>query len=291
MTNKVLRRAAEPAHVVATKNLADVYVKAGGKRATFLESQSKRMGFKNWNAYSSSGKSNLRILAKGFSPIEVGPGVYYLSAEADDIPFVSLLKAAKAQGYTCDHSAPLVISDDVLKYPTMAKLMKLRLSKSFDHRSFVAITEIAPHMMVDLIAEKISGMSGLIVLDFLGMAKEDFETLGNAAPDAIIIHMDKSHHEVGELLHIPSTLKSGKSGEEAFYLSNDMWGERTKRMLRSFAEAGVTYDPLNKPLVEDLPRDHPTMIGFLQAIPGFQMERHKQNLKVEEQFSFLTMPL
>lgn len=298
MSDRTLKRAAEPAHVVAAKNLADVYAEYGGKRAEFLEKHAKRHGFASWNAYRASGHITLEMNLDTGGAHLVPLGLMGVQSKAVVPVAAVLIAAAVKAGYACDHSAPLVISDDLTHFVALSRIGGLALSRRFAHRQFVLIDDIPPRAVADVLTDQVRGYQGLLVLDLPGLSSEDLAAFRTACPDAIILH----HALEERAIHAMTVLSTGEIGllgqrgkvipVPLYRLSEGMWGDRALSMLTAFAKAKQTYDPKAPPSLGDLDLSHPAMRAFAQTVPAFSVEKHArqepQFEKANEQFRFLT---
>lgn len=308
MSERTSRRAAEPAHVVATKNLADVYVKHGGKRAEFFEKHAKRHGFENWNAYRKSGRVSLNLYADNGGPIRLSPGCIAAEPKAFLGAAMLLTAAAVKEGYRCDASAPFIISDDLTKFVSLGPVGGLVLRAGFQNRTFMFMDDIPGTALMDILIDRLQGHSGLIILDLPGVGREDAERVFQSCPNSIILHASQAANEAGCFRLIKEgQLTLGSLGERTQtllhpkprVLGEDMWGDRAFSMLQAFAQSGVPYDTKGKPDVSDVDPSHPVMLRFLRSIPGYidwQPRRQDgrpavQDSKTREQFSFLTMQI
>ena len=308
MSKRISRRAEEPAHVVATKNLADVYVKHGGKRAEFFEKHAKRYGFQTWNAYREAGHVSLNLYADDGGAIRFSPGCIAAEPKAFLGAAMLLTAAAVKEGYRCDASAPFIISDDLMRFVSLGPIGGLVLRAGFQNRTFMFMDDIPGVALMDILIERLKGHSGLIVLDLPGVGREDAERVFQVCPNSIVLHPSQKTNEEecfrfikeGQLTFSPKNKRSHVviySKPKA--LPEGMWGDRAFSMLQAFAKSGVPYDAMDKPDLSDIDPSHPAMNKFLNSIPGY-IDWHPprkdgrpavQNSKACEQFNFLTMQI
>lgn len=283
MSDQKIKRASEESHVIAAKNLADIMVKEGVKRADFLEQYSRSLGFGSWNAYRESGAPMLAIPAENGESIRMVPGPFPVPTEN----FIRLAEAAinraTKAGYSCDYSSPTVISTTLNNFLTLSSAARgLILSPDVRHRGFRFVENIPDDLVILTVMPKLANFSGLIVLDLPGTSEHHVAQLAAAAPKAIILH----HAMKGRKRH-PTPLLGRNLG---LAFSDDMWSARMWAMLEAFARAGVPYDTRNVPKIDDLDYDNPVMKIFLDTIPGYEpFNRYMQNQKSKEQYGFLTM--
>lgn len=305
MTTHTLKRADEPAFVVAAKNMADRFTAMGGKRSQFLEAEAKRRGFADWNTWRARGEVSLSLSAPTGLCTILKPGI--VTAESDVFLDAArtVLAAAADAGYECDFSAPVVISSDLDSFSAMSRASRgLVLRRSFTPRTFVHIEGLGGNAAAELAASLLAGRDGIIIFDMPGTSGEALDALAASCPKAVIL----SHVRAGEpdseehfLRYSESSLGWGSQQKFAIPLfsrvpapprHDDMWGGRMLSMLTAFSRSGQVFDSRARPELIDLDISHPEMLAFCLTIPGFdpvmQRGRHQSD-KAVEQFRFIAM--
>ncbi len=300
MSKTTLKRADESAHVVAAKNLADIYVEFGGKRADFFESFAKRQGFETWNAYRAVGRIKIN-LAGDHGVSSYGPGILWANGNAFESVASLLLHAVKKSGYTCDHSAPLIISDDVLRFVSLGTIIGHAMRRDLTHRSFFFVDDIRGPDVIDILTTRLAGREGLIILDLPDILPQQAEDLSLACPDAIIL-LHQGGKDVDFRLQ-NDKISNGRMGKRGNIiapkpmkrLEGGMWQDRALAMLIAFSKARQPFDVKDKPDISTIDITHPVMLEFLKNVPGFSAEKRKagtvQDYKAQEQFGFLLMQI
>lgn len=294
--NDEMRRASEAPHVIAAKNLADVFVEYGGKRASFFENYAHKNGFSSWNAFRELGKIKLHLHAEA-KTLTIDTGIKYSTKKAFMMASVEMISAAKKAGYTCDFTAPMIISDNVENFVTFGKLMNFSMRRRFSHRSFVHIDGLDGQEIGELIRDNVSGHEGLIILDVQGITKEQVEAISLKSPKSIVLSITQESFsdfadESGELIHSPDIYFPKRS---IAYLEKGLWGDRARAMLNAFSASKQELDLAKKPSVEELDISCPAMKNFAMTIPGYQVYKTEKNtfqdMKAREQFGFLMMQI
>lgn len=306
MNTHTLKRADEPAFVVAAKNMADRFTAMGGKRSQFLEAEAKRRGFADWNTWRARGKTELDLPLKNGRLHHMGPGLHQAEADAFLEAARLVLGTAADAGYACDFSAPLVISSNLGAFPALSRASRgLALRRSFTPRSFVHVEGMGGNAAASLAASALAGYDGLLVFDMPGTSEEVVRDLAQACPGALILcHVFAdlpmpmaAYDRFTADFHL--AWRDGKRGPEALltrapltHLRGDMWEDRMWSMLEAFSRSGQVFDSRARPELIDLDISHPEMLAFCLTIPGFdpvvQRGRHQVN-KAVEQFRFISM--
>lgn len=303
MSNSIKNRAGEPAHVIAAKNMADRAGRLGVKRADFLETLSKRQGYASWNAYREAGsvRIDLPLALGGAHTLRPGP-VSVTAATFLPVAQAALSSASKS-GYDCDHSGPVVISDRIEAFQSLTRAAGgLAIKPEIGHRGFLLVEGLPNDLALDLVRERMTGISGLVVLDLPGVSAQTIRAMVADLPGSIIL----CHPQVGE----PDIWEDGRNtfiGREADNRmldilaigdsahDDDMWRMRAFAMVLAFAQSGQVYDSRNKPSIDTVDPAHPAMTAFLSSLPGYSFEKRergdKQDMKTHEQFGFLTMQM
>lgn len=301
MSIKTQRRHSDAAHVVAAKNLADIYVDMGGKRSEFFERHAKRHGYATWNAYRAAGSMKI-VLPTWNTSLSCVPGLYYANSNVFLSVAVILTEAARKAGYTCDDTAPLVVSDTAENIVPLASPFGLVLRRELSHRSLFCLNDIEGCQVMDLLMDDLRGYEGLLIIDVRGLTASALQSISENCPKAVIL----AHAGPGrtsdfvlnpfdsknvcyadvDMIDLPS-LKRLEPG--------DMWSQRTQSMLSAFILSKEPLDFRNKPSVHKLNTSNAFMAKFAATIPGFCFSKRERDLpqdaKTVEQFTFLMMCL
>lgn len=305
MSREEKKRAAEPAHVIAAKNLADKAVSMGVKRAEFLEEFSRRAGLASWNAYREAGRVSVRVPLLSGRAYQFEPGLITATPEAFRTAANAILRAAVKAGYSCDHSAPLIISDRLENFRPFTRAADgLVLSPDVGHRSFRYVEGLPNSLVTKLLTPRMRGFTGVIILDLPDAHPEDVEALtSEAAPGAIIlahptrkhptIHMERAGKVRIDFSHGHDHV--AEPVDMAADNGMDMWQSRALSMLAAFSRSGQPFDSRAKPDINDIDPSHPAMAAFLFNLPGYDPARwgttSGQDGKTREQYGFLSMQM
>lgn len=303
MSENTLKRAAEAPHVIAAKNLAEIYARMGGKRSAFLEKHAKRQGFSSWNAYRAAARTEITLdYMVGNHENKLKPGVHTSTRRVFDHVAAAVVHAATKAGYSCDHSAPLVITKNMDLYVPLLNVGSLVLRRNLVPRSFCLMPQdLAGDDIVDLVTDQLPEFSGIIILDLPDITAAACAIAQRTWPAALIF----THKHAPQSRATFDPILDGQAAVNILDLpviprlrtpDGDMWAHRTLDMLRAFAISGVPFDPRRIPTVHDLDFSHPAMRRFVDRIPGFNVDirlrpngRYRQSCKAEEQYGFLVM--
>lgn len=311
MSENTLKRAAEAPHVIAAKNLAEIYARMGGKRSAFLEKHAKRQGFSSWNAYRATGKTKIHLQSVSLRSAIISPDLYSADRENFRKAAGAIIKSATKAGYSCDHSAPIVISRDIETFMYLRAAADLVLRKDCVHRSFILPPEdLHADDIVELLAPKLSGIRSTIIIDLPDLTPEGLDTLLPLSKDSIILTYRKTDPAqktyftampLGKRVDLVDNQIYAAFAEEMVLhpqekpVFDGMWAHRTLNMLSAFGRAGVPFDPRTPPSLHTLDISHPEMERFVDSIPGFSKDKlakgQKQDSKSSEQYNFLVMNL
>lgn len=305
MSREEKKRAAEPAHVIAAKNLADKAVSMGVKRAEFFEEFSRRAGFASWNAYRETGRVSVRVPLLSGRAYQFEPGLITAMPDTFTTAANAILRAAVKAGYSCDHSAPMVISDRLENFRPFTRAADgLVLSPSFGHRSFRHVEGLPNSLVTKLLIPQIRGFTGVIILDLPDAHPDDVEAVtSEAAPGAIILahptdRLPTIYSAQGRRVRIdfsPDHDHLVEPVEKNDDCGMDMWQGRAISMLSAFSRSGQPFDSRAKPDINDLDPSHPAMAAFLLNLPGYDPARWSttsaQDGKTREQYGFLSMQM
>ena len=288
MTRDSLRRSEEQAYVVAAKNLGAIYAAMGGKKSEFLESHAKRHGFTCWNAYREAGKVSLTYRMADGDRIVFRPGYTFVKSTVFDKVARTVMQQAQREGYTCDASAPIVISENVEGFLSYGRMGGLALRSGYGNRSFKLIENISGPAVIDIVISNLTGRSGVILIDLAGIGEKSVKSLREACPNAIIFchspsvemgDADSHFTEFGNNNDVLRFSESHKREGARDHLEVSPGPDRVPLpdsvkavlipMLRAFARSGEVFDTMDLPSIKSMSVDHEAMVRYRSTFPEY----------------------